>query len=197
MNLTVGGSSLVKWVSPWSPWFSTGVRAQVSIWRMSANWLCSAAQEALLLKKLVDVVKFQQNFANPWRRMVSRIHIHFVCKSGRPQDLERSILIPIAKKGSTKECANHQTIALIFHASKVMLKILHARLQHCANQELPDVQAGFRKGRGTRIQLPTFTGLYRNQGNFRKQSHTVSSTRLKPLNLWIMTICGKLLERWE
>ena len=56
-----------------------------------------------------------------------------------PQDWKRSILIPIPKKGSTKECANHQTIALIFHASKVMLKILHARLQHYVNQELPDV----------------------------------------------------------
>ena len=66
--------------------------------------------------------------------------------------LEKVNLIPIPKKGSTKECANHQTIALISHASKVMLKILHARLQHYANQELPDVQAGFRKGRGTRDQ---------------------------------------------
>ena len=55
-------------------------------------------------------------------------------------------------KGSTKECANHWTVAPISHASKVMLKILHAKLQHYANQELPDVQAGFRKGRGTRDQ---------------------------------------------
>ena len=70
-----------------------------------------------------------------------------------PQDWKRSILIPISKKGSTKECANHQTTALISHASKVMLKILDARLQHYVNQELPDVQAGFRKGRGTRIQI--------------------------------------------
>ena len=65
--------------------------------------------------------------------------IHYVSKSARPWDWKRSILIPIAKKGmvSTKECANHQTIALISHASKVMLKILHTRLQHCVNQELP------------------------------------------------------------
>ena len=65
------------------------------------------------------------------------------------QDWKRSILIPIAKKGSIKECANHWTIALISHDNKVMLKILHARLQHYENQELPDVQAGFRNGRGT------------------------------------------------
>ena len=67
--------------------------------------------------------------------------------------LEKVNLIPIPKKGSTKECANHQTIALYSYASKVMLKILHARLQHYMKQELPDVQAGFRKGRGTRDQI--------------------------------------------
>ena len=74
------------------------------------------------------------------------------------QDWKRSIIIQIPKKSSTKECANHQTIALISHASKAMLKILHPRLQHYVNQELPDVQTGFRKGKGTRDQLPTFTG---------------------------------------
>ena len=66
------------------------------------------------------------------------------------QDRKRSILNPIPKKGGTKECSNHQTIALISHASKVMLKILHTRLQNQVNQELPDVQAAFRKTRGTR-----------------------------------------------
>ena len=64
-----------------------------------------------------------------------------------------SILNPIPKKGGTKECSNHQTIALISQASKVMLKILHARLQNYVNEELPDVQAGFRKRRGTRDQI--------------------------------------------
>ena len=75
-----------------------------------------------------------------------------------PQDWQRSILIPIPKKGSTKECANHWTVALISHTSKVMLKILCARLQHYVNKELPDVQTGFRKGRRTRDKLPTFAG---------------------------------------
>ena len=70
-----------------------------------------------------------------------------------PQDWKRSILLAIFKKGSTKEYANHQTIALISRASKVMFKILHARLQHHVNQELLDVQAGFRKGRETRDQI--------------------------------------------
>ena len=66
-----------------------------------------------------------------------------------PQDWKMSILIPVPKKGSTKECANHWIVAFISHASKVMLKILHARFQHYVNWELPDVQAGFRKGRGS------------------------------------------------
>ena len=70
-----------------------------------------------------------------------------------PQDWKRSVFIPIPKKGSAKECSNYRTIALISHASKVMLKILQARLQQYMNQELPDVQAGFRKGRGTRDQV--------------------------------------------
>ena len=67
--------------------------------------------------------------------------------------LEKSVFIPIPKKGNAKECSNYRTIALISHASKVMLKILKARLQQYVNRELPDVQAGFRKGRGTRDQI--------------------------------------------
>ena len=70
-----------------------------------------------------------------------------------PQDWKRSVFIPITKKGNAKECSNYHIIALISHASKVMLKILQARLQQYVNQELPDVQAGFRKGRGTRDQI--------------------------------------------
>ena len=66
----------------------------------------------------------------------------------RPQDWERSVFIPIPKKGHAKECSNYHTIALVPHAGKVMLKILQARLQQYVNRELPDVQAGFRKGRG-------------------------------------------------
>ena len=70
-----------------------------------------------------------------------------------PQDWKRSVSIPIPKKGNAKECSNHCTIAFISHASKVMLKILQARLQQYVNRELPDVPAGFRKGRGTRDQI--------------------------------------------
>ena len=69
------------------------------------------------------------------------------------QDWKRSVFIPVPKKGNTKECSNYHTVALISHASKVMPQILQARLQQYLNQELPDVQAGFRKDRGTRNQI--------------------------------------------
>ena len=79
-----------------------------------------------------------------------------------PQDCKRSVFIPIPKKGNAKECSNYCTIALISHASKVMLKILQARLQQYLNCELPDVQAGFRKGRGTRDQIANIRWIIKN-----------------------------------
>ena len=99
--------------------------------------------------------------------------LHSLCQQIRktqqwPQDWKRSILIPIPKKDSTKECANHLKITLISHASKVMLKILHSRLQHYANQELPDVQAGFRKGRGTRDQIANIHWIIEKAREFQK-----------------------------
>ena len=84
------------------------------------------------------------------------------------QDWKRSVFIPIPKKDSAKERSNYCTIALISHASKVMLKILQARLQPYMNRELPDVQAGFRKGRGTRDKLPTSAGSSKKQGSSEK-----------------------------
>ena len=85
-----------------------------------------------------------------------------------PEDWKRSILILITKKGSTKECSNHQTNAFISHASKVMLKILQARLQHYVNWELPDVQADFRKGRGTRDQIANVHWVVEKAREFQK-----------------------------
>ena len=75
-----------------------------------------------------------------------------------PQDWKRSVFIPIPKKGNTKECSNYRTIALISHASKAMLKILQAKLQQYVSHEIPDVQAGFRKDRGTRDQIVASVG---------------------------------------
>ena len=75
-----------------------------------------------------------------------------------PQDWKRSVLIPIPKKGNAKECSNYHTIALISHSSKIMLKILQARLQQYVNHELPDVQVGFKKAEEPEIKLPTSAG---------------------------------------
>ena len=83
-----------------------------------------------------------------------------------PQDWKRSVFIPIQKKGNPKECSNYFTIALISHASKVMLKILQARLQQYVNHELPDVQAGFRKGRGTRDQIANIRWIIKKEREF-------------------------------
>ena len=102
-----------------------------------------------------------------------------------PQDWKRSVFIPIPKTGNAKECSNYRTIVLISHASKVMLKILQARLQHCVNRELPDVQAGFRKGRGTK--LPTSVGSSRKQESSRKTSTSALLSMPKPLTVWITT----------
>ena len=103
--------------------------------------------------------------------------------------LERSVFIPIPKKGNTKECSIYSTIALISYASKVMLKILQARLQQFVNHELPDVQAGFRKARGTRDQ--TSTGSSKKQESSRKTSTFALLTTPKFLTVWITTNCGK------
>ena len=84
------------------------------------------------------------------------------------QDWKRSVFIPISKKGNAKECSNYLTIALISHASKVMLKIFPVRLQQYMNQELPDVQAGFRKGRGTRDQIDNICWVIEKPREFQK-----------------------------
>ena len=83
------------------------------------------------------------------------------------------------------------------HASKVMLKILQARLQRYVNRELPDVQAGFRKGREPEIKLPTSVGSLKKQERSRKTSNSALLTMPKPLTVWITTNCGKFFKRWE
>ena len=97
------------------------------------------------------------------------------------QDWKRSIFIPVPKKGNVKECSNYHTIALISHASKVMLKILQARLQQYVKHELPDVQAGFRKGRGTRDQIAKSAGSSKKQESSRKTSISTLLNMPKPL----------------
>ena len=111
--------------------------------------------------------------------------------------LKKVSFIPIPKKGNAKEHSNYHTIALISHISKVMLKILQARLQQYMNRELPDVQAGFRKGRGTRDILPTSAGSSKKQESSRKTSISALLTMSKLLTVWITINCGKFWKRWE
>ena len=122
--------------------------------------------------------------------------LHSICQQiwntqQRSQDWKRSVFIPIPKKGNVKEHSNYCTIALISHTSKVMLKILQARLQQYVNRELPDVQAGFRKGRGTRDQIANITGSWKKHESSRKTSISALLTMPKPLTVWITINCGK------
>ena len=113
------------------------------------------------------------------------------------QDWKRSVFIPIPKEGSAKECSNYQTIALISHTSKVMVKILQARLQQNVNQKLPEIQPGFIKGRETRDQIANIHWIIEKARNSRKTSTSTSLTTLKALTVWLTTHCGKFLNRWE
>ena len=108
-----------------------------------------------------------------------------------PQDWKRSVFIPIPKKGNPKECSNYHTIALISHASKVMLKILQSRLQQYVNRELPDVQAGFRKAEEPEIKLPIYAGSLKKQESSKKTSISALLTTPKPSTVWITKNCGK------
>ena len=114
--------------------------------------------------------------------------LHSVCqqiwKSQQwPQDWKRSVFIPIPKKGNAKECSNDCTIAVISHASKVMLKIFQARRQQYVNPELPYVQTGFRKGRGTRDQIANICWIIEKTREFQKMSISALLTMSKPLTV--------------
>ena len=122
--------------------------------------------------------------------------LHSICqqiwKSQQwPQDWKRSVFIPIPKKGSVEECSNSPTVALISHTSKVMLKILQARLQQYMNHEILNVQAGFRKGRGTRDQIANICWIIEKAREFQKTSISAVLTMPKPLTVWITINCGK------
>ena len=105
----------------------------------------------------------------------------------------RDLTLP-TKKGNAKECSNYHTITLILHASKVMLEILQARLQQYANRELPDVQAGFRKGRGTRDQTANIHWIMEKAREFQKNIYFCFIDMPKPLTVWITINCGKILK---
>ena len=114
--------------------------------------------------------------------------LHSVCQQiwttqQWPQDWKKSVFIPTLKKGNVKECSNYHTIALISHVSKLMLKILQARLQQYMNHEIPDTQAGFRKGWETRDQIANIHWIIKKARNFQKKNISALLTMPKPLTV--------------
>ena len=124
--------------------------------------------------------------------------LHSVCQQiwktqPWPQDWKRSVFVPVIKKGNAKECSNYHMVTLISQASKVMLKILQARFQQYGNRELPDVQAGFTKGRGNRSNCQHWLNHQKSK-SFRKTSALLTMPKL--LTLWTTTSSGKFFKRW-
>ena len=119
----------------------------------------------------------------------------YVSKFGKLSSSHRTgkgqVFIPMPKKGNAKECSNYCTIALISHVSKVMLKILQARLQQYVNHEIPDVQAGFRKGRGTRDQIANICWIVEKAREFQKNIYFCFIDYAKALTVWLTINCGK------
>ena len=128
--------------------------------------------------------------------------LHSICQQiwktqQRPQGWKKSVFIPTPKKGNAKECSDSCTIALSSHTRKVIIKILQARLQPYMNRELPDVQAGFRKGRGTSDGIAKICWIIKKQDSSRKTSTSALLAMPKPLTEWITTNCGKFFKKWE
>ena len=113
-----------------------------------------------------------------------------------PQDWKSLVFIPIPKKGNAKECSNCSTIALISHASKVMLKILQKRLQHYMKCKLPDVQADLEKQKNQRSNCQHPLDHRKSKRIPEKTSISALLTTPKPLTVWITTNCGQFLNRW-
>ena len=132
--------------------------------------------------------------------MLWKCYTQYASKFGKLSNGHRTgkVFILIPKKGNAKECSNYRTIALISHTSKVMLKILQVRLQQYVNRELLDVQAGFRKGRGTRDQIANIYRIVEKSKRVpEKHLLLLYWLRQKPLTVWITTNCGKFLQRWK
>ena len=142
-------------------------------------------------------MEFQLSYFKSWKVMLWKCYTQYVSKFGKLISGHRTGKGPIPKKGNAKECANYHTIALISHVNKLMLKILQARLQQYMNCELPDVQAGFRKGRGTRDQIANLAGSRKKQESYRKTLISALLTMPKPSTVWITINCGKFWKRWE
>ena len=129
--------------------------------------------------------------------MLHSIHQQIWKTQQWPQNWKRSVFIPVPKKGNAKECSNYRIIALISHASKVMLKILQSRFQQYVNRELPDGQAGFRKSRRTRDETANICWLIKKAREFQKNIYFCFIDYNKAFACVITTNCGKFLKRRE
>ena len=145
-------------------------------------------------------MEFQLSYFKFWKMMLWKCCTQCASKFGKLSSGHRTgkgrVFVPIPKKGNAKECSNYCTTGLISHASKVMLKILQARLQQYMNYELPDVQAGFCKGEEPEIKLLISAGSLKKR-ELQKNICFILLTMPKPLTVWITTNCGKFWKRWE
>ena len=140
----------------------------------------------------ITMMEFQLSYFKSWKMMLWKCCTQYASKSGKlssgHKDWKRSVFILIPKKVNAKECSKYHTITLISHASKIMLKILQVRLQWFVSHELPDVQAGFRKGKGTRNQIANIHWIIQKARDFQKKTSTFALlTMPKPLTVWITT----------
>ena len=143
-------------------------------------------------------MEFQLSYSKSWKMMLWKCCTRYATKFGKLSSGHRTGKGQFSFQSQRKAMPkNAQTTTLISHASKVILKILQARLQQYMNCELPDVQAGFRKGRGTRDQIANICWIMEKQENSRKTSISALLTMPKPLTVWITTNCGKFFKRWD
>ena len=145
-------------------------------------------------------MEFQLKYFKSWKMTLWKCCTQYASKFGKLSSGHRTGKGQFSLQSQRRAEPKHaQTTAQShsFNASKVMLKIPQARLQQHMNRELPDVQAGFTKGRGTEIELPTSIGSSKKQESSRKTSISASLTMPKTLTVWVTTNCGKFLKRWE
>ena len=148
--------------------------------------------------ELAKVIEFQLNYFKSWKMTLWKCCTQYASKFGNSAvdtGLEKVRFHSNPKKGNAKEYSNYRTIALISHASKAMCKILQARLQQYVNRELPDVQAGFRKGRGTRDQIANIHWIIEKAREFQKKSCFIDYA--KAFDCVDHINCGKFWKRWE
>ena len=145
-------------------------------------------------------MEFQWSSFKSWKMMPWKCCTQYASKFGKqqwPQDWKRSVFIPIPKKGNAKECSNYRTIALISHASRVMLKFSKPGFSNMWTVNFQMFKLVLEKAEEPEIKLPTSAGSWKKQENSRKTSISAFLTMPKPLTLWITINCGKFFKRWE